>query len=244
MRLGMWNMREAVAAADNASASAMVTQLLGDLPLDVLALQEVPFDKDRRSAEIDAIAARSQLRYWSAFPLSSSVFDRESLSGLAVLSKKPQRIASRFCFPNPRLHAESTRGQLTTWDKGMLVVQLAGVPAPLHIASIHGFPFHIFGRDAADLEFDGIWKSLAAELDQVPGTVVVAGDFNTERLELVTSRLTKHNMQHLVKGAGGTLDEILCDSNVTMNSMTITNTFSDHPLFVAELSFMPDMSWT
>jgi endonuclease/exonuclease/phosphatase family metal-dependent hydrolase len=220
----------------------MVTQLLADMPLDVLALQEVPFDRDGHSAEIDAITARSQLRYCSTFPLSASAFHSESLSGLAIVGKRPQRVVSRFRFPNPRLHYANAGRKLTSWDKGALVVQLADVPVPLHIASIHGFPFHIFGRDAADPEFDGIWKSLAYELDQVPGTAVVAGDFNTARLELMTSRLTRHYMQPLVKGAGSTLDDILCDTDVTMNSMAITNTFSDHPLFVAELSFMRDKS--
>jgi endonuclease/exonuclease/phosphatase family metal-dependent hydrolase len=243
-RLGTWNIREAVAVAGNVGARAMILQILAGSPLDVLALQEVPFDKHHHSAELDAITVHSQLRYSSAFPLSPSVFNDEGLSGLAVISRTPLRAASRFRFPNPLLQVDKVGERVVSWDKGMLLVQVGKVSPPLYVASLHGFPFHMFRRGATDPEFDEIWKSLADELDQIPGTAVVAGDFNTDRLELISSRLTKHSMRPLINGVGDTLDDILCDTNITQEGMTIKTTFSDHPLFIAELSFTPDLSWT
>ncbi len=244
VRLGTWNMREAVSVAGNISADAMIAQTLAGSSLDVLALQEVPFDKHRHSAQIDAITVCSQLRYFSTFPLSASAFHDEGLSGLAVISRTPLRVVSRFRFPNPHLQFDSPGRTVVSWDKGMLLTQIGGVSPPLYIASLHGFPFHMFRRDAADPAFDDIWKSLAGELDQIPGTAVVAGDFNTDQLELISSRLTKHSMQPLVKKAGDTRDDILCDTHIALKNLTITTTFSDHPLFIAELSLTPDLPWT
>jgi endonuclease/exonuclease/phosphatase family metal-dependent hydrolase len=243
--LGTWNIREAVAIAGNENASVEITETLAGLPLDVLVLQEVPFDKNHHSAEIDAITVHSNLRYCSTFPLSPSIFHEGGLSGLAVISRTPLRVASRVYLPNPRMQFDSDTGKrIVSWDKGMLLAQTGHASSSLYVASLHGFPFHMFRRDATDPEFDSIWKSLAYELDHIAGTAVVAGDFNTDRLELITSKLTKRSMQPLVKGTGGTLDDILCDTDVTLRNLTITTTFSDHPLFIAELSLISDLSWT
>jgi len=244
IRLGTWNMRESVAVAGNEYAIAEIAETLDGLSLDVLVLQEVPFDKNCHSTEIDAITGHSDLRYHSTFPLSPSAFHDGGLSGLAVVSRTPLRVISRTYLPNPLMQVDGDTGRIVSWDKGMLLVQVGDGSSSLYIASLHVFPFRMFRRDPADLEFDNIWKSLADGLDQIAGSALVAGDFNTDQLGLITTKLTKRSMQPLVKGAGGTLDDILCDADISLKNLRVKETFSDHPLLAAELLVNSDLPWT
>jgi endonuclease/exonuclease/phosphatase family metal-dependent hydrolase len=243
MRMGTWNIREGIGVADNLCKSKEIGRILDDVRLDILALQEVPFDRFSRSDIISIITAETDLQHAEVFPLSPAIYYPHGRSGLVVMGRSPLQTISRFLFPNPMLTCDVAGQKMVSWDKGMLVVRVGEAMPPLHVASLHGFPLRRFGREADDPEFGGIWTALADHLDELPGTAVVSGDFNTDRPDLVSSRMSAHRMRPVINGAGHTRDEILCDVSVRSSGLTVIPTFSDHPLFVADLLLGADPLW-
>lgn len=237
IRIGTWNMREGVAVSGSReNGHGNVIAVLDRSELDVLALQEVDFTSEGRSAELEAIVENTDLKHACTYNLGPSSFHPARRSGLAVVSRAPHSAVARVAFPNPNLRYRTALGALSTWDKGMLVVRIKTGALPVWVASVHCYPFHKFARDARDSEFGNIWRSLADELNRLAvGPTVVSGDFNTKHLYVLTERLDRR-MKRAIDNVVRTGDEILYGSELTMRKFAITETFSDHPLCSVEFA--------
>ena len=79
-RVGTWNIREGVPISTTTTgrARAELIETLLSADLDILALQEVAFDRRGRSRALEAVVKNTDLRYSSVYTLSPSMF-RNSL---------------------------------------------------------------------------------------------------------------------------------------------------------------------
>lgn len=246
VRAGTWNIHEGISAAGTGKEQTeQLIALLADADADVVALQEVPFDRDGDSAVLQAISAQTQLRYVSGFSLSQSSFHPERCSGLAIASRVPHAVADRTRLPNPNLRIYRQQQRWESWDKGILTVRINLPGRPLWVSSVHSYPFHDFGRNAAEEEFEPIWLALANAINQIPGTAIIAGDFNTNRRGLLTRLL---NGNRLVPSFDGTpthgkkaVDDILHDVRLDRWRSKVTPNFSDHAFCQADFSFKGDL---
>lgn len=242
IRAGTWNIHEGIPATDSdrEAGDELITRL-SESELDILALQEVPFDGAGNSPLLQMIADHSALQYVSGFPLSQATYHPGLRSGVAIASRLPHTIESRFLLPNPRLRSVRGGDIWISWDKGVIVVKIDFSGAPIFLGSVHCYPFHDFGRRASDREFTRIWRELANAVNQIPGPIVLAGDFNTECRELLTQNLDRIDLISVFPGVdthgGRSVDDILHDASIIRRDRKIIQNFSDHALCQAELIF-------
>jgi endonuclease/exonuclease/phosphatase family metal-dependent hydrolase len=105
IRAATWNIREGIPVIRNGvDPNRELVTMLADSDVDVVALQEVPFDDGGESATLRMISTRTQLTHVSGFSLSRSSFYSGRLSGVAVASRMPHSVEARRLLPNPHLH--------------------------------------------------------------------------------------------------------------------------------------------
>lgn len=244
IRAGTWNIHEGIPVSGPGPVSAheLIDQL-SESPVDVLALQEVPFDDTGHSPLLRAIEAHSALRHVSGFPLSQASYHQGFRSGVAIVSRLPHSVESRLLLPNPRLRFPNGSKLWESWDKGMIVATINMTGVPIWVASIHCCPFHKFGRHASDEEFTYIWRKLADAIDQIPGPVIIGGDFNTDSRDPLTRELNQISLSSIFSGMdthdGKSVDDILHDSEIISKSREVIRTFSDHSFCRTELALGP-----
>lgn len=248
IRVGTWNIHEGIPATDSdrEAGDELIAQL-SESALDILALQEVPFDRAGNSPFLQRIAARSELRHVSGFPLSQASHHPGFRSGVAIASRLPHTVENRLLLPNPRLRSVRGGEIWRSWDKGLIIAKIDFPEAPIRLASIHCYPFHDFGRRASDRKFERIWHELADAVSRIPGPVILAGDFNTERRELITRNLNQIDLIPVFSGVdthdGRSVDDILHDATMTHQSSKAIQNFSDHALCQAEFVFGDPADW-
>lgn len=241
LRIGTWNLRELYPGSSGSNVEQEIVDRVNAEDLHVLLLQEVRFDRTGWSAALEILARKTDLHHTSGSPLSRTIRFPGALSGVAIATRLPHTDPRRVLLPNPGLVVERPTGRLVTWDKGLHMVRTGH--RGLVVGSVHSFPFHMFGRDPADGEFNPVWRAMAAVVDEVPARhVVLGGDFNaTDRevlLRFVTRRrLTAANQGGVATHGDRTDDDILHDSHAVLRRFSIVPGYSDHALCVAELSF-------
>jgi endonuclease/exonuclease/phosphatase family metal-dependent hydrolase len=247
IRVATWNIHEGVPVGEvGKDHVGEIIATIIDSDIDVVALQEVPFGRDGESAILRIISARTQLRYVSGFSLSKSFSDFRGLAGVAIASRMPHSVEGRRRLPNPGLYAVKQNQKWKTWDKGLITAKINLNQESLWVASVHCYPFHEFGRCADENEFTPIWSALAKAINEIPGTIIIAGDFNTERRRLVTGLLER---DRLVSSFAGTathgersVDDILHDVKLTLHNSTVSLNFSDHTFCQAVFSLRSELS--
>src|ERR1022692_2616669 len=116
IQVGPWNIREGVPVAGSGeSGRAQLIATVTRSDLDVLALQEVTFAGDGRSAEVEAIADETDLKHACTYELAPSSFHPERRSGLAVMSRIPHSAEARVPLPNPHLRHQTPAGPWASW---------------------------------------------------------------------------------------------------------------------------------
>jgi endonuclease/exonuclease/phosphatase family metal-dependent hydrolase len=246
VRAGTWNIHEGKSAdGTGQDQTQQLIALLVDTDADLVALQEVPFGRDGESSVLQTISASTQLKYVSGFPLSRSSFHPERCSGLALASRMPHVVVDRTRLPNPNLRISRQRRRWESWDKGIITSRINLPGRSLWASSVHSYPFHDFDRSAADEEFKPIWLALAKAINQIPGTAIVAGDFNTDRRVLLTSLLNGNRLLPCFDGTPThgrkAVDDILHDVRLDRGRSKVTPNFSDHAYCQADFSFKGDL---
>jgi len=240
LRAGTWNIREGIPTGGNGKNwHARLASIIAQADLDVLALQEVPFDRHGHSTILTTITEQTKLRYASGFSLSPSGFSSRNRSGIALASRVPHCVSNQMRLPNPDLRSDRPGVSWVSWDKGMLLIELKVSKLPFWVGSVHCYPFHKFDRKAEDEEFTPIWQALAAAVNHIPGEhIIVAGDFNTERRDLITGMVKKHRLIPAIEGMathrGRAVDDILHSRQLIRRSFAVTSSLSDHAFCQAE----------
>lgn len=240
-RAATWNIHEGVAANEsNTDPGGELLTMLSEADVDVVALQEVPFDCSGESKVLEMIAARTQLRHVSGFTLSQSSFTPGQCAGVAVASRFPHSVEHRLLLPNPGLDVVRKQQHHKTWDKGLITVRIDFHREPLWATSLHCYPFHRFGRQAEEEEFAPIWLTLADAINTIPGKAIVAGDFNTNRRYLLTGLLDHATLEPSFEGTpthgDKSIDDILHDVRLVRRNSKVTPNFSDHAFCQADFS--------
>lgn len=243
LRIATWNVNEGVRRDKSDGDQTTFDNVLDAIAvfdIDILALQEVRFEVDGRSRLLDAVRRNTHLTQSVDAPLSVSSFSSGAEVGLAVLSCFPIVRNREHRFVNPNLRAVWNGREMRSHDKGVLVGTVDTAIGQVDVGSVHVFPFHRFGRGADDSEFRAVWGSLAQGLSQSSGRpLILAGDFNTPRRELVHGALTRRLSSALggrPTHAGAAIDDILYSSDfATREPAQVVDTFSDHDLCIATL---------
>lgn len=242
IRAATWNIREGVAAGESdTDPGGELLTMLSEADVDFVALQEVPFDGSGSSKVLEMIAARTQLRHVSGFALSQSSFSPGQCAGVAIASRFPHSVEHRVLLPNPGLHVVRNGQHHKTWDKGLITVRIDLRREPLWATSLHCYPFNRFGRHASEEEFAPIWLTLADAINTIPGKAIVAGDFNTNRRQLLTGLLDHASLAPSFEGVAThgdkSVDDILYDVRLVRRNSKVTPNFSDHAFCQADFSF-------
>lgn len=245
VRVATWNLHEGLPAqARIGSISSEVcdeiTTLTEKNSIDVLALQEVDFDQGRRSELLETITSGTALKYSAAFPISESSFFEGRNAGIAVASRFPLSGVASVMLPNPQLCVDGRGGFMRSHDKGFLSAKVDADGFDVTVVALHALPFHIFRREAAAPEFRYVWKQLAHDIESLDaGPLIVCGDFNTPRRDLVLAELRAE----LARAVGDrptfedfAYDDILYTGDDFIQlSVEVVKNFSDHALCIAEL---------
>ncbi|MBM0278433.1 endonuclease/exonuclease/phosphatase family protein [Micromonospora tarensis] len=235
LRVATWNIREASAAASNEPFDPW--EFVQELNLDILALQEVPFDDGRSSKVLSAMRSLVGLRSASALPLHPSGFGA-SMSGLATLSRHPQSEPSNRFF-DPEGQAIVVDGRLeNVHHKALSQVTCLTQLGSVVLFNLHLFPFQRMGLPASHERFESVWRIVRGQLDasrDLP--TVVLGDFNTPIRELAMapdagySRVVGDRVTH----EGFASDDILISRHFQTRRVELLENPSDHLLCFAEL---------
>lgn len=209
--------------------------------IDVVALQEVDFDRSGRSRVLADIHANTELRHIEVFPYSPSAFFPGARAGVAVASRYPIVRKREFTLPNPGLRITRDGRTYDSYDKGMLACEIEADGKALTVVSVHMFPFHMFERPADHDDFHEIWWTLRRHLGELGALrpLVVAGDFNTDDRRLlrdVDGRPLTGTTQGQVTHRGYAADDILFSPEVPDPPRAqVLDTFSDHRLCLVDL---------
>jgi endonuclease/exonuclease/phosphatase family metal-dependent hydrolase len=243
LRVATWNVHEEI-PVDGSSTAAAFWDALVAAGVHVAALQEVRFSELGEPYGITPVAERLAMPFWLTFPLSSSCFHDSDSVGILLLSRFPMAAERRALLPNPELHRGSNGSVRVTYDKGVLSAVVRWGGRPVRVASVHSFPFQRFGRSPDEAEFERVWSTLAKSVHpRDEEAVLVCGDFNTQRREL----LTDHMDRKLYRAIGDrathgdmAADDILFSEELELVGSVAVSTSSDHALCVAEFRQSPN----
>ncbi|RJL32488.1 endonuclease/exonuclease/phosphatase family protein [Bailinhaonella thermotolerans] len=241
LRVATWNLHEALPAREPAPPDVReaVAGLLTELRIDLAGLQEVDFGPDGASPTLDAIAGSTELRHVAAYDVSESSFHPGRRAGLAIVSRYPLSGVERHRFANPDLTAYVGGNEIGSHDKGFLAATARTPGGEVTAVTLHTLPFYLFGREAGDPEFQGMWRQLSEELRRLAKRpLVVCGDFNTPRRDLLAAA----GAPELTRTTGAeptyretAADDILYSGGFTAARSGLVANFSDHALCFAEL---------
>ncbi|MGC4869790.1 endonuclease/exonuclease/phosphatase family protein [Micromonospora sp. DT53] len=233
--MATWNLREASAAASDDPFDPW--EFVKDLDLDILALQEVPFDDGNSSKVLSAMRSLAGLRYADALPLHPSGFGA-SMSGLATLARHPQSDPTSQFF-DPGGQAIVVGGRLeNVHNKALSRVTCFTQLGSVVLFNLHLFPFQRMGLKASDERFESVWRIVRGQLEsskELP--TIVFGDFNTPIRELAMatdagySRVVGDRVTH----EGFASDDILISRHFRARRVELLENPSDHLLCFAEL---------
>jgi endonuclease/exonuclease/phosphatase family metal-dependent hydrolase len=244
VRVGTWNVHEGFTDNDHSDlardrAAAATAQMIRSYGLDLVAFQEVDFDQDGYSRVLAAVQAGTELQHIQTWMLSPSSFVPDGRSGLAIASRYPIASSSTYKIPNPELEVDYRGTQIRTFDKGILACLIDAPVARLCLGSIHSYPFHRFQRQAQESEFAMIWQELADFVTTIcAGRLLVAGDFNTARRDLLTEKTDlalRRAVGEVPTHRGLPMDDILYSDGLAMlGQPKVVPNFSDHHLCIAD----------
>lgn len=247
LRIASWNVHEVLPVTGRDSESAVLAQvieLVTDLDIDIMGLQEVDFFDGSSSRVLAAIERHTALKYITCNVLSDSSFRQGEQAGVAIASRFPLMTTARRLFKNPGLRAGAGEDAIAMHDKGLVAACVRVGAQNIGVVSLHSFPFHLFGRDAEDPEFQSSWASMSHILREFSAqAMIVCGDFNTARRDLLLDysglSLTRA-IENYKTHKGEAMDDILFSQNFTAEISSVYSTFSDHALCIADL--VPDGS--
>lgn len=242
LRIGTWNIHEAVPIDQNLQATGKIrkeiVQLLTRFRLDIVALQEVDFNASSESPTLEAIEEHTLLKHSAHSILSESSFYPAGQAGVAIASRFPIKDVKRERFQNPELDGDMNGVPIRMFDKGYVSATIATDHEIISTVSLHAFPFHIFGRDAEDPAFAYIWSDLSENLAGLTlAPLIVCGDFNTNKRDLISgARLSlSRAVTHQTTYGNDSVDDMLFTSHFRLKRVEIVDNFSDHKLCFAEL---------
>lgn len=211
--------------------------LLAKHDIDVVALQEVPFERRGFSSWLRALQVSSEWQFAATRTLSERHYSDVGFSGLATLSRVRLREESFTPFK-----VEDTGSVEKVFDKGVQTCILENEQHQVSkdhvsISNVHMFPFDRFGLSAHDPEFSNEWQTLIERITIESGPALLCGDFNTEDRRLLIEHYD--SIESALKGTptheGKAFDDILFTRRwLTLEDAQCVVTNSDHDFCFAK----------
>ncbi len=222
-----------------------IVSTLVEADADIVALQEVLFtDVDNGKSFVPNIAELADYPFWYAEPSSPSHLHpgRRYWMGTAILSRLPLGETCKYKTPNPVIERTLSDGAvISSHDKGFIRASCRHPSFLVNFLSGHLTPFHVFARDARDVEFGYIWKFIDSMLNTFAGIPsIICADFNTNRLETFLP-LTMIGFRTAWNGptrsTGEQHDEILLSEHWKLLRVEFRPTYSDHHIGIVDVQF-------
>lgn len=251
MKIATWNISSGVNTANyqgelfdkQIEASAedeCLNQIAAEIKkhnIDVIALQEVITTKS--FAFMETLSKLSGLEYFETFENSPGFLVKDSMFGVAVLSKYPIEVIKKEFFTNPNLTKKTEKGVYTTHDKAFMCVKVKA-EEDINVITTQFLPFHRFNADI--LEYKHIFDDFQDYISS--NNIYVCGDFNvTEgntKLALLLDKLLKTHkttFDAITTTDGKRCDNVLIPQSTEVKSVYMESeiTPSDHYLLVVEI---------
>lgn len=193
-----------------------IAKQIKDYDIDVIALQEVITTKSFRY--IENLSEKTGMKYFVTFENSPCHLVKNTMFGIAFLSKFPLEVVKKNLLKNPNLTKTTEKGTYTSHDKGYMIVKI-DAKKPIFVSCTQFLPFHRFGADI--VKFKDIAKEY--EEDNLKNETICCGDFNC--IEGVPK--LKNTLTSLCKTYEPAFDEVTtidgkkCDNILTPKSFTI-----------------------
>ena len=224
--------RESATTIDNRLQEQTI-DIINDEKIDVICFQEIVTTEDIKYLE--AIANKTDLKYYDYFELSPNNLVKDTNSGVAIFSKYPLNCLKKELFPNPKLAKTTSSGNTYyTFDKGYILSEIEIENKKISILTHHGFPYRRFNSTPEKNPqvfnfFDDVIVNNNID--------IVTGDFNAEdfmSLMPKTNELYKRTIDEITTVDDMKFDDILVHKNINY-SKKIVKLLSDHFVVIDEL---------
>lgn len=224
-----------------------IVALINRYNIDIICFQEMPITINGKDIIVKKIIEETELSHYYGIDTYPTFLVKNGNAGIAVFSRY-EFFSTRFSFlKNPGISKTSQTGKkYYSFNKGIITAEIVLGKDILTIVTGHGFSFSPFDAVAEDYpeSFREIATCAIGALSSQEN-VVVAGDFNSEKLFDILPELNGCFMDKLrgpttVSGVmegenfanGRKLDYFLTSKNVSTKIMKKISNFSDHYLCI------------
>lgn len=161
----------APAAKTDDSVMEIIAKQIKDNNIDVIALQEVITTESFKY--IETLSKKTGMKYFVTYENSPCHLVKNTMFGVAILSKYPLEVVKEKLYENPHLLKQTEKGTYTTHDKGYILAKVLS-DKPFYISCTQILPFHRFNADILD------YKQITEEFqqDNIKYNAICCGDFN------------------------------------------------------------------
>ena len=220
--------RESANTLDNKLQNQTI-ETINNEDIDIICFQEIITTKEIKYLE--AIANKTNLKYYDYFELSPNNTVENTNSGIAIFSKYPLKTIKKELFPNPKIAKTTSSGKTYyTFDKGYMICEINGIKILNH----HGFPYRRFDStpEANKSVFD-YFDNIIKEND----IDIVIGDFNANDFMSLMPYTNEIYIRTINEGTtvdGQKFDDILVKKEIK-SSKKLVKLLSDHYVAIDDL---------
>ena len=182
--------------------------------IDVIALQEVITTESFEY--IEKLSKLTGLEFYATYENSPSHLIKNTMFGVAILSRYPIEVIKKEFFANPNLTKTTAKGVYKTHDKGYMLVKILA-DEPFYVSNTHFLPFHRF--DTEILEYAESFESFQEDL--IKYNAIACGDYNVvegaKKLKKLLGNLTEFEF---VFDEVSTVDDKKCDNILIPKKIT------------------------
>jgi endonuclease/exonuclease/phosphatase family metal-dependent hydrolase len=211
-----------------------ISKIINEEKIDIICFQDIITTK--RIQYIDKLVKNTNLKNSCFFELSDCNLVKDTMAGIAILSKYKINESNNQLFINPKLSKTTSSGAVYgTYDKGCLTANIQVGDKTINVITNHGFPFRRFdSTPEAHMDiFADFYKTICNYKD-----VIVTGDFNAENIMKLLPNAEEKLTElfgEITTTDGKKFDNILIDKKFKMIDKKLVKSVSDHFMCIATI---------
>ncbi|MDD6211529.1 MAG: endonuclease/exonuclease/phosphatase family protein [Clostridiales bacterium] len=221
-----------------------IVSFLGNLirneNIDILALEESPVKDEKNAGLAELTGQTCGYEYYQELPLSPSHILPGKTMGVGIVSKYAFAKIETMILPNPEITYNKNGKILVSHNKGFLMTEIMVGDQRIHFITGHCFPFHSFKADEENFvfHFRTLEKYLCDLEEGAQDPILIAGDFNSSKLERVMPKL--YQQYHSVlsgetRPSGRSDDHIFVSNHCTVTKWKTADFGFDHYCCICEV---------